>query len=853
MKPVLYNSTFLKASLYVLLSFLLAVQYVWGAEALTGGVIDATTGRPLHGANVLVEELRIGAATDSLGHFLITAVLAGEYTVSASMIGYQVAKQQVSIPEQASVEFLLQPMVLPGQEVIVTGGRARRRETPIPFTDLSRERIEESWTTQDIPMMLETLPGIYSWSDAGNGVGYTALKLRGFDQRRINVSIDGVPLNDPEDHNVYWIDVPNLLANVADIQVQRGVGISLQGRNAFGGSVNLVTTNFPDRRRFGVEIGAGSYNTRKFSLDFLSGLIENSYSFYARFSRITSDGYRHDAWSELWSYFLSGVRYGRKTTMKLNVYGGPERAHAAWDPSPESELASDHKHNPYSYYENETDNFNQPHYEFHHEWRLGENLTLRNTLFYIHGEGYYEQLKFARKMKDFAISPFTTTDPGLFGKDSVKYYEGVDLDDDGEDDVLFQEDGQYALKRTDLVRQKWVIKDQYGWVPTLTWEFERGTVTAGGEVSTFESDHFGKVLWAKYVSLHGSPEDPYYRYDGKKFWISPFVQVMVRPLEGLSLLGELQYQYKTYSFMQREAGNFTGELRNAYDVTYGFFHPRLGINYNINPKLNTFLYIGKASREPSDDDLFDVWDGPDDLGVQPLFEQADTVRSGGGIDYLRWSDPRTKPEGLLDLELGVGYHGRDISVDLTLYQMMFDNEIVPYGGVDDDGEPIKGNADVAIHGGIEIEGSLQLPLNLTVAGNIAASQNYYQKFIYHDYGGKQYDFSGNTIPLFPLYLVNLWARYQLKSLTAILSLRSVGSQYLDNTQDEARIVDPYNVANFDLSWEGENLWGLQGLGVHFKVNNLLNTEYETTGYWDYERCLYPAADRNYFVTVSASL
>ncbi|UCD37525.1 MAG: TonB-dependent receptor plug domain-containing protein, partial [Fidelibacterota bacterium] len=502
--------------------FLFPVIIIAGSESSTisGSVVDKVNAQPLHGANVMIEELGIGTTTNNAGAYRLSDVQAGKYTLSTSMIGYAVLKLTIVVPGDTSIDFALSQTVIPGQEIIVTGDRARRRESPIAFSDVTREEIEERWSVQDVPMLLNSLPGVYSYSDAGNGIGYTQLKLRGFDQRRLSVTINGVPLNDPEDHNVYWVDIPNLLSNVEDIQIQRGIGTSLYGRNAFGGSVNLVTTNFPAHRRFGFELGIGSYDTEKYSFDFLSGLIDNTYSFYGRFSRITTDGYRDDAWSELWSYFLSAVRYDQHTTTKINIYGGPERSHAAWDASPESALNQDHRHNPYSHYQNETDNFNQPHYEFHHELRLGENTVLTNTLFYIRGEGYYEQLKDARKLEEYGIEEFKILDPGLFGADSLEYYSGIDLDGDWENDILERDNGYFTLKRTDLVRQKWVLKNQYGWVPTLRWNFARSTITLGGEISTFDSEHFGKVLWAKYLPQSANPEDPYYSYTGEKFWIS---------------------------------------------------------------------------------------------------------------------------------------------------------------------------------------------------------------------------------------------------------------------------------------------------------------------------------------------
>ena len=795
---------------------------------LSGTVKNADTGETLSGANILIHEADLGAASGENGEFTIRNIPTGAYTVSASYIGYHVQKKTVVLSDGRNrIHFALKPAVIPGQNITVTATRARRHESPVTFTDVSREEIETRWHVEDVPLFLEEIPNVYSYSESGNGIGYSYMKIRGFDQRRLNISINGIPLNDPEDHNVYWVDIPNLLANVEDIQVQRGIGSSMYGQNAFGGSVNLVTSNFTNERRMRLQAGYGSYNTRKYSFDFQSGLIENTYSFYGRFSRITTDGYRDAAWSDLWSYFLSGVRFDENRTTKINIYGGPEKSHAAWDGSPESALKENHQHNPYSDYANETDNFNQPHYELIHDWSLSNNVTLHNSLFYIRGDGYYEQLKEDEDLWLYGVAQ---------SPDSIS---------------------------GDLVRQKWVEKDQYGWIPRLDIDHGNGNLKIGAEVSTYSGLHYGKVLSLEQIDVLPdtlvTPADQYYNFNGDKSWISMYAHELYDITPAIQAMVDLQYQYKTYAFQQNERGNFKDDQLNRFEVTYNFFNPKFGLNYSFSEDLSAYISAGTAHREPSDADLYDTFKGPDDLGVDPLFANVDTVRdSQGHVQHLKWSEPYTKPERLTDYELGLNYTGHRYSLNVTGYLMLFNNEIVAYGGVDDEGTPIKGNAESTIHRGIEFAGSAALTRDLKVSGNVSVSQNYFGEFIATEYSTDwtsvvQNDYSGNPITLFPGVLGNLRVTYTLAQLRSSLSLRHVGKQYLDNTGNDNRIVDPYTTVDFSTDFRTEKFTGLSGVKIGVQVNNLMDKVYETTGYWYGERYLYPAAGRNYFVSLSLEL
>ena len=331
-------------------------------------------------------------------------------------------------------------------------------------------------------------------------------------------------------------------------------------------------------------------------------------------------------------------------------------------------------------------------------------------------------------------------------------------------------------------------------------------------------------------------------------------------------MADVNLQFQKYTFQQKEEGLYRGINRHAYETDYNFFSPRMGINYNINEQLNIFGNISLAHREPTDDDLFDIWQGPDDLGVAPLFANVDTVKTKSGeIDYLNWSDPQTESEQLLDFELGAGYHGKILNVKINGYWMDFKNEIVPYSQVDKDGFPIKGNAERTIHRGVEGSFGIKLSNNLELSGAAALSQNYFDKFVQYEAqydenwnftGNKEIDFHNKTIAGFPGTMANLKLKYTYGSLNADLFLQHVGKQYLDNNEMEKRSISAFTLLNLHLAYHMSNKFGLGGIKISVWLNNLLDLTYETAGYydsWEGENFLWPGAKRNFFVGLETSL
>ncbi len=709
-------------------------------------------------------------------------------------------------------------------DVVVTASRYGEN-VHLSHANLTREELADRIGTVDIPLLLEDTPGLHAWSDAGNGVGYTYLNIRGFDQKRVGVMIDGIPLNDPEDHSVYWVDLPDFASSVEDVQVQRGITNSMGATTAIGGTVNLVTDLFTPERELRLSAMGGSYGTWKQSASYQTGLIDGRFQSALRLSRLASDGYRDRTGTEMWGVFWSGRYLTENSTTRLNVYTGREESQHGWNAANEVDLEIDRRHNPETY-TNAIDDFRQPHYELHHEVRLSDRFTARNSVFWIHGEGFYENLKEGEDAADFSLDALLGLDPSA---------------------------------EVDLIRRKNVDKNQVGWVPHLELRHGGGRTFVGGDIYDFHSDHWGDVLHVDGVAPWLGEDPHYYEYTGDKQAWSVYVNEMWEALPGLTLLADLQFQHKHYRFKQSEVGNFADADRHAYEVDYDFFNPKGGLHWELPSRpfggtAALYAHVGKTHREPTDGELFDTWDGPDDVGVAPLFRTSVPVDEDGDgdFDYLEWSEPYVRQERAVNYELGASWRGERLSLTFNGYWMDFDHEIIAYGAVDDDGASIRGNAEKTLHRGVEL--GLAARLTDTHALKMAASKSwdefetYLATFDPDTWTGGTFDLSGNPIALFPQHLASVAVESDFGALYTRLRLRSVGKQHLDNTGLHERTIDGY--VTLDLA-AGVDLGGPAGhTRLDLRVNNLLDEMYETTGYWydqNYDgrgRWLIPAAGRN---------
>jgi iron complex outermembrane receptor protein len=322
------------------------------------------------------------------------------------------------------------------------------------------------------------------------------------------------------------------------------------------------------------------------------------------------------------------------------------------------------------------------------------------------------------------------------------------------------------------------------------------------------------------------------------------------------VLVNMLYEHKNYTFKQQETALFQGDLLNHYDVTYNFYSPRMGVNYKVSDNLNLFGNISYAQREPADNELFDIWTGPDDLGATPLFAKSDTIRENGEVKYVKWDEPYVEPEAVLDYEAGVSYIIEDLKIKANLYYMDFSNEIVPLGSRDKDGNPIRGNADKTVHSGVEFSIGYRPINHINITGNLAWSKNYYRQYVEENWDGSTSDLNGNTIAGFPDLIGNLNLSGSWQSFSSMFLLKYVGKQYLDNTQNEERIIDPFTRVDLLLSYKINNFYYFPEIRFLFKIINLLDEEYETAGYYDSWAGLayyYPGAVRNYYFSISFSL
>lgn len=832
------------ARILFVLGFLTLFQLPAAAWALSGRVIDAQTRQPVPAATIRVTGTNLAVVVDDSGQFSLEGLPEGAFEVSVSHVAYHPWRKRIDAPGDIDI-IRLEPLILQGQEIVVTGTRATRGQSPVAFDNVTQEDIRRSYYAQDVPMLLSESPGVYAYSDNGNGIGYSYLSIRGFPQRRVSVLVNGVPLNDPESHEVYWIDLPDLPENTQDIQVQRGVGTTLYGANSIGGTVNVLTQYLSPVREVTFNSGFGSYDTRKFTVGFNSGIIEDRHSVYGRFSRIVSDGYRENAWTDLWSYFLSAARYDEKWTNRINVFGGPEQTHLAYKgiprwfingdttfydttsskgtlSRPSGDPAKDRRFNPFTW-ENETDNFYQPQYQWLTEYRPDSLWRFENTAYYIKGKGYYDQLRSGADFAQYQLTPFEA------------------------DSVLVSEGDQ-------LWRRRWVENDFWGVIPRLTRKHARGEFSGGVEFNRLVADH-----WAEVQSVRPTPPDfvpgqRYYDYDGRKTVVTPFAQGIYNPDPRVTVTGALSYSFKRYELGNMRFPNYFGQ-RVEHQTNYNFVSPRAGVTFRPNDELSIFGSVSYNEQEPTNDEVFD----PTDYFADASSFFGDTTTSGG---VLIGSDPLLNSERLVNYEVGGAIRRRRWRGELNLYHMRFHDEIVYNGQINDDGVPIRANAPSSIHQGVEIAAGAELLEGLRLDGNVSVSDNYFDEFIEYvvtDWNTFPYpvdtvDRSGNTITAFPNRLANLRLTYGQRFGSVSAHLFHAGEIFIDNSNEADKRIAPRTVLNLRGTIKLDNAIGWAGMELYAQVNNVFDKEYETGGYVDEEGPLFiPAAKRNFFAGLRATL
>ncbi len=787
-----------------------------GAAAVTlaGAVRDSTTGKPVVGARVELLATHAATTTDAAGAFAIAAA-AGPAEIAVSHPGYQVARMTVTVPAPRGLTVRLDPVISLADRIEVTAARAREGTDPATFTNLSQEKVAESYWGQDPAIMLsQTVPGFFAYNDSGNGIGYSYYWIRGFNQAQTRMTLNGVPLNDASDGELYFIDLADFLATAGDIQVQRGVF----GLSGIGGAVDITTAPPSLTPAFSVTTGYGSYNTKRFETRWDSGLIDGTWAATARYSKITTDGYRDQSWVDMWNYYFCLAHFGDRSRVRLVLFGGPEQTHLAYLGVPKSVLEGgltgsadrDRRFNPLTY-PGEQDNFTQPHVQLIHDLALSDHTQLSETFFYFTGSGYYTEHKVDEPLSFYDLPDITLP-------------------------------GGTVITTTDLVRHRQIDEWDAGWVPTLTTTDGAWTLSLRGELRLHSGHSFGSVQWAQYYPPDVPPDHRYYDYKLGKRSADLLATVTWRATNALSLTAGLEGAQKRYDLNHDvlTGVNFT--------QSYDFLLPRFGAVLRLGDATDLYANVARGEHEPAFRTLYD-----------PEGEYS-TERT-----YLR-------PEDVWDWEAGVSTRHQHWRARANVFFMNFANEIVYSGALDSSGVPIYGNGAHSHHEGLELDASADPLPTLGFDGTVTLSHNTFVS--YHDYNsdGTANVYDGNVLGGYPELLASLTARIKLGAAQLAVAGRYVGRLYLDNTQDNRRnpqlrqapgyvpLVNPgYAVVDASLrtplpSALAQSL-GVKRLDLDVRLNNLFNRMYTAFGYIgdDGSPLFIPAATRNAFVALTLGL
>ena len=803
-------------------------------QKISGIVRDFETRTALNLANIFIKGTKIGASSDLNGHFTLTGSFSNKDTLMVSYVGYKTYQKKISDLDLSNLVIELQKLILPSQTVFVEASVGEKGMTPIAFDKINRKEIEKDYIVQDIPDYLSQLPSTTFYSENGNGIGYNYLSIRGFDQRRISVSINGISQNDPEDHNVYWLDFPDLLASTELIQVQRGAGSGVIGYPAIGGSINIITSPFSDKPRIDLSVNYGSYNTRKYSATFSSGLIDSKYSVSAKLSQILSSGYRNSSWTQFNSYHFSVVRYDENLTTQLNLYSGPIADGLAYtgiakfavkDRTLRRANYSDWgaNDNNYTYTvtrrPEEIENFSQPHFELMNEYQFSDKVKFNSAAFLVLGSGFFD----------------------YDGSWSIYYDDYFRLKSNGYDSSF--------IPTNALIRAQ-VDNKQFGWIPRLSIDHKNGQLIAGGEFRFHRSDHWGSINFVDNLPPNLLKGYRYYFYNGAKDIVSGFVHEYYRYNDKINLLAELQLAYHKYRLYNEK---YVG---NDFEVSNLFLNPRIGLNYKINENQNVFLSFARVSREPRLNNYYDAAESS--VGEKPQF----ALNPDGSYNF---SEPLVKPETMNDIEIGTSIEYEDVALNLNLFYMSFNDEIVSNGEVDRFGQPITGNVDRTTHAGVEFSGIFKFNDYLKLFGNVSYSRNKINSGKYFIDADNFIDISENIISGFPDILSNFGLQFEKNGIFLKINGKYVGRFYSDNFGKKLKnylihfpdfvsyydnVNYAYFVMDFFASFEFKLFDALSKSKIYLQVNNIFDNLYSANAIG---KEFFPAAERNFIAGMQISL
>jgi iron complex outermembrane receptor protein len=793
-------------SIYLTLGFSL---YLFSQGTIAGNIRDEN-GNPMEAVSISLENASFGVASNSKGDFLIDKIPFGDYTIVISAIGYTTYKEKLRLTEKPiNLRVVLSPESYLLNEIGIVSARATN-ETPVAYQSISAEDIKDHNQGQDLPYLLRFTPSLVVNSDAGAGIGYTGMRIRGADITRINVTLNGIPVNDAESHGVFWVNMPDLASSISDMQIQRGVGTSTNGSGAFGASIHLNTSVNSEKAYVSSQQSFGSFNSWKRNLKLGTGNIGNGFSFDARLSKISSDGYIERAKADLNSFSLFGTWKQKNSVMRLSIIDGSERTYQAWNGVPLS-LEADWNTRTFnsagaerqgSPHPDEIDNYRQTHYQWHYDRLWSSKFTSNIALHYTKGRGYFEQFRSNQNASDYSFSLPKGIDP---------------------------------TTNIDVIRRRWLDNDFYGGIFSVTYKDAKMQSVFGGAVHNYVGQHFGELTWAS-IAGNTFPDHRYYDNLATKFEANAYWKNNIEILPNVSAWTDFQLRHINYQF---EGFNDSG-LRIPSVEKLTFFNPKAGLFWEFKPNYNLFLSYAIANREPNRDDY---------------------------VDNLKSFRP--KAENLQDLELGFRASNKSFQWEVNGFYMNYKNLLVQTGRLNDVGAYIRENMPNAYRIGVEWQAGWQINRVLEIKSNLAVSANKigsYTAFI-DDYdenwewqGQVALPYTGTDIAFSPGIIAAAELKWSIFShlpfflenpLEVIWNAKYVSRQYLDNTGNEQNVIPSFFINDAAVRFQLK-----KNITISGNIFNVLNHRYYSNG-WVYSSFLngelqsdigvYPQAGRHFFV------
>lgn len=795
--------------LFIATVLLLSTNHLFAQQEFQIKVVDEQK-QALPGANIAVDGI-LFAQTNANGEYTLK-LKQSKVSISISMVGFYTFNQIVDLQKQKV--FTLKKNTYVSEEALVTATRVTE-DAAGTYSMVDKQYINKVNMGQDLPYILNQTPGVVITSDAGTGIGYTGIRIRGTDQTRTNLTINGIPLNDAESQGTFTVNIPDFATSVENIQVQRGVGSSTNGGGAFGASINIQTDNMPDTAFAEVNITQGGFGMsnilfqnqmERYSAKVNTGLIDGHWNFSGRLSKIANMGYVENSSAVLKSFFTSASYRNERHLIKFNVFSGTEKTFLAWNGVPQDSLKTNRRFNPINAeYNDQYDNYQQDHYQIFESFKINNRNHLNIGYHYTRGRGYFQEFRYNQSLANYNL------DSVFIGNDTIS--------------------------ESDILRRRWLRNIFEGVV--YSWEYtpdDKFNFTLGGSANRYEGEHFGEIIWSKYAS-NSQPGHRFYTGWGYKKEFNIYAKSNYKFNNSLQAFIDLQFRAIDYTI----EGNNKDQVILDQQHQLNFFNPKAGISYIASTEDFIYLSVGIANKEPNRDDFIN-----------------------GKVNNFT-----PKPEQLRNIELGWKKRNSNISLEVNTYLMDYKNQLVLTGEVNNVGEYLRINTPNSYRAGIELSGTYTYTSKLSISANVALSRNKVEKFTESIYEyDADYNYVGvvlrehkNTdISFSPNIVAGSRIRYKvIQNLFLSMESKYVGKQYMDNTSNDLRKINPFFVNDLFIDYNLRVKNYIPMFTFTIKVNNVFNTMYEPNGYTysliesgveNNYNFYYPQAGRNYMVSMN---